>query len=372
MAIVGYSGLPGSGKSYGVVENVVLPALKKGRHIITNIPLKTGRLSDDFPDGRVTIFTNKDVQDNQKFFSLDEHPSGVIWIIDEAWRYWRSGQKSTNIPEHEKSFFTEHRHCVGEDGMTNEIVLVTQDLSQLCSFVRSLIEETFKATKMTAIGKSNYYKIAVYSGAVSGQRNGNAIRNLAPKKYSSDVYQYYKSHTKNKTDFAAGMEEKIDDRGNILKRPLFKIFIPFAVLVCFFSVRNVYSYFNPSDELELNSDNEKSAVVSSVQISKTDRISPDSSSHNIDPNDLQTLSELQRGWLPISDSWRIVGRINDSFMIWGERGSRVIPASRCGKLLSTAEDYCVIDNSLVTYFSYIQPEEPRSQRVDFDLDSSVL
>ena len=38
MSIVGYSGLPGSGKSYGVVENVVIPALEAGRHIITNIP----------------------------------------------------------------------------------------------------------------------------------------------------------------------------------------------------------------------------------------------------------------------------------------------------------------------------------------------
>ncbi|MBW4980748.1 hypothetical protein KZZ05_20960, partial [Marinobacter adhaerens] len=95
MSIVGYSGLPGSGKSYGVVENVVIPALEAGRHIITNIPLKLGRLSDDYPQGKVTIFDNKEAENDHTFFDLERHPAGVIWIIDEAWRFWKSGMKAT-------------------------------------------------------------------------------------------------------------------------------------------------------------------------------------------------------------------------------------------------------------------------------------
>ena len=360
MAIVGYSGLPGSGKSYGVVENVVIPALKNGRHIITNIPLKIGRLSDDFPKGKITLFTNKDVEENPNFFSLDEHPAGVIWIIDEAWRYWRSGQKSTNIPEHEKSFFTEHRHCVGEDGHTNEIVLVTQDLAQICSFVRSLIEETFKATKMTAIGQSKMYKIAVYAGAATGQKNGKALRNLAPKKYSQDVYQYYKSHTKNKTDFAAGMEEKVDDRGNILKSPLFRFGIPLAVLIMVFAVYRVMAYFDIDTEQAPSTPAKPAKTSSKTAIARTVRS--------------QSSFELESNWLPVSDSWRIVGRINDVLLIWGEHGTREIHSRNCAKMMKTGEDYCVIQNQLVTYYSYKQPDIEEEERfnVDFAAQDSAF
>jgi zona occludens toxin (predicted ATPase) len=223
MSIVGYSGLPGSGKSYGVVENVVIPALESGRHIITNIPLKTGRLSDDFPQGKVTIFDNRDAEGDPDFFSLEGHPAGVIWIIDEAWRFWKSGMKSVNIPQVQKEFFTEHRHMVGEDGRTNEIVLVTQDLQQLCAFVRDLVEETYRAVKLTAVGQKNRYRVDVYQGGVTGQKPGKPMRQLYGK-YKPEIYQYYKSHTRNKTDFAAGMEEKADDRANVLKHPL--VFLP--------------------------------------------------------------------------------------------------------------------------------------------------
>ena len=37
MAINAYTGLMGSGKSYEVVENVILPALAAGRRVVTNV-----------------------------------------------------------------------------------------------------------------------------------------------------------------------------------------------------------------------------------------------------------------------------------------------------------------------------------------------
>lgn len=53
MSLNGYFGKPGSGKSYSVVEYVVLPALKKGRHVVTNIPLE-GELLEQVFGGKVT------------------------------------------------------------------------------------------------------------------------------------------------------------------------------------------------------------------------------------------------------------------------------------------------------------------------------
>lgn len=372
MSIVGYSGLPGSGKSYGVVENVVIPALEAGRHIITNIPLKLGRLSDDYPKGQVTMFDNKEAEDDPGFFDLERHPAGVIWIIDEAWRFWKSGMKATNIPQCQKEFFTEHRHNVGPDGRTNEIVLVTQDLAQLCAFVRSLVEETYRAEKLSALGMKNSYKVQVFLGAATGQKPGKPMRTLQGT-YKPEIYQYYKSHTRNKTDFAAGMEEKADDRANIWKTPFFRIVMPLAIVIMGFSLYNVWAYFNP-DEAEdthaaqttetrqASTDTER--PVRTSQTLRTRRRTEAIEAHMQARAPQQVRFEIEPGWLPLSDTWRIVGKVNDVYWIWGEKGTRKIHSRLCATFLKTGEPYCVIQGKLVTYYSYHEPqrEERRTER----------
>ena len=353
MSIVGYSGLPGSGKSYGVVENVILPALESKRHIITNIPLKLGRLADDYPGSNVTIFDNKQAEDDPEFFSLDRHPSGVIWIVDEAWRFWKNGAKSVNMPQCQKEFFTEHRHAVGEDGRTNEIVLVTQDLSQLAMFVRQLIEETYRAVKLTAIGQNKKYRVDVYMGAATGQKPGKPMRQLYGS-YKPEIYQYYKSHTRNKTDFAAGMEEKADDRANIFKHPLIKVGIPAVLVIASWGVYNVYSYFDrgESDPLQAPAaeSSPSSSPVPGARTSGSYQLTslPARSNH-------QSAFEIEPGWLPLSDQWRIVGEVNGVYWIWGETGTRKIHSRNCARFTKTGEAYCVIQGKLVTYYSFREP-----------------
>lgn len=369
MSIVGYSGLPGSGKSYGVVENVIIPALQAGRHIITNIPLKTGRLSDDYPQGKITIFDNREAEDDPEFFSLENHPGGVIWIIDEAWRFWKSGMKSVNIPQNQKEFFTEHRHMVGKDGRTNEIVLVTQDLQQLCSFVRSLVEETYRAVKLTAVGQKNRYRVDVYQGGVTGQKPGKPMRQLYGK-YKPEIYQYYKSHTKNKTDFAAGMEEKADDRANVLKHPLIKFGIPAAFLVMAYGVYHVYSFFT-AHESEPASQQQSAPSNQQTQSRVQEQLRPAAQLRQAKHQgraEHQVAFEIEDNWLPVSDKWRIVGEVNGVYWIWGEGGTRKVHSRICARTQRTGEPYCVIGGKLVTYYSYREPDrepdEVRSRSYD--------
>lgn len=363
MSIVGYSGLPGSGKSYGVVENVIIPALESGRHIITNIPLKTGRLSDDFPQGKVTIFDNREAEDDPDFFSLDAHPGGVIWIIDEAWRFWKSGMKSVNIPQVQKEFFTEHRHMVGEDGRTNEIVLVTQDLQQLCAFVRDLVEETYRAVKLTAVGQKNRYRVDVYQGGVTGQKPGKPMRQLYGK-YKPEIYQYYKSHTRNKTDFAAGMEEKADDRANVLKHPLIKVGIPAALLVMGFGVYQAYSYFTrfSDDSQPVDAPQVQQSQPASQDLPGMSQPVESAPKRKISGRGLQQVRfEVEDDWLPLSDKWRIVGEVNGVYWIWGESGTRKIHSRICNRTLKTGEPYCVIGGKLVTYYSFREPNRESNE-----------
>ena len=365
MSIVGYSGLPGSGKSYGVVENVIIPALKNGRHVITNIPLKLGRFSDDFPQGKITTFTNSDAEEDPQFFDLERHPAGVIWVIDEAWRFWKSGMKSVNMPQCQKEFFTEHRHNVGPDGKTNEIVLVTQDLAQLAAFVRQLIEETYRAVKLTAIGSKTKYRIDVYLGAATGQNPGKPMRQLYGS-YKPEIYQYYRSHTRNKTDFAAGMEEKADDRGNVLKHPLIKLGIPVCIGIAVFSSFKVAAYFDKGEDPDADqvqaanqgetvyqSSTQGGAVLQPIPY-------PDSQSrYQVNAQADQLKFEIQKDWLPLSDEWRLVGSFNDLYLIYGESGMRKIHSRNCARFKKTGESYCVINGKLVTEWSYQAPSDNR-------------
>jgi len=222
-----YVGLPGSGKSYGVVENVIIPALRKGRALWTNIPLVMDEIYNDFPKADVTSFTVDDIKSNEKWFS-EVLPKGVVLVIDEVWDLWPCGLKVTNMVEGHKEILAKHRHMV-LNGNTTEIVLVTQNLNQICSFARELIDTTFMAKKMSSIGFSKAYRIDVYTGAVTGQRPPeHLLMRQIPGKYRKKVYKYYVSHTQ--SDDGAGDETRSDSRASVLKgSAVFFIVAPFIL-----------------------------------------------------------------------------------------------------------------------------------------------
>ncbi len=367
MSVVAYVGRPGSGKSYGVVENVIIPCLKSGRTVVTNIPLKTGYLTDDYPEGKIVQFEPSEPLDNAGFWDHDRF-AGAVWIIDECWRYWASGTTAKNIPNDEKQFFTEHRHCVGPDGKTAEIVLVTQSLSQIAAFVRDLVEETYRATKLSAVGASKRFRIDVFTGPQKMLDGGNPHRQLLGK-YKDDVFKYYVSHTNNKTDFAAGAEEIIDDRGNIWKSPMIRYGMPLAVVFIVFSLYNFYGYLN-----RFSGDDTKPAPV---KVGPSEKPLSMPLQKPVKPSDRKTLqyvqtlermknAEIMPEYLPLSETYRIVGMINDAYMIWSKLGTFTVKALACDFLQITKEPYCVINQQLVTWNSGEIPisEEPREYFTD--------
>ncbi|MFS2127449.1 zonular occludens toxin domain-containing protein, partial [Pseudomonas sp. Pseusp97] len=138
MPIDAYVGKPGHGKSFGVVKHVIIPSLKQGRHVVTNIPLMVDDLLTDFggfisqlPDD---WYSRPDL--------ADLCPPGCVLVLDELWRRWPSGLKATNVPHADKALLAEHRHRVDQKGKSMRIILVTQDLQQLAAFALTLIEQT--------------------------------------------------------------------------------------------------------------------------------------------------------------------------------------------------------------------------------------
>lgn len=260
MAISAYVGLMGSGKSYNAVKNVLIPAWKQQRKTYTNIPLDIELIEQHFGVTPVQ-FTIEEIQEDETWF--DQVENGSVVVLDECWELWPAGTKSTNIRLDQKDFLTKHRHKVGENGKIVEPVFVTQDLSQLASFVRNLVNTTYHHVKQDQIGVNNRYRVDVYSGAVTGQKPPvkRRIREFYGK-YESDTFIYYKSQTQSKSDLH-GDEQSTDKRNNILKSPMmiFYAVFPFVVLafVIFYGLPALKNFFGGGDDMQqpINNDIEK-------------------------------------------------------------------------------------------------------------------
>jgi zona occludens toxin len=246
MAIVAYVGLPGHGKSYGIVENVIIPALKRKRVVFTNIPMNDEVCLNEL--GMCVIpFHIDDLIKNPNWFK-DVFQAGSIFVIDELWRLWPSGLKATAVREGDKEFLAEHRHLVGSNNFSTEIYFLTQDLSQIAMFARSLVETTYRMVKRSNIGLDSRFRVDIYSGAVTGSKPpaSKRERELHGGKFKKEIYRFYKSHTKSETG-EAGDESKTDTRANGLKKLSLKLGFVVVIVCCialyfgFGKVKNQYA-----------------------------------------------------------------------------------------------------------------------------------
>lgn len=250
--ITAYVGLPGSGKSYGVVENVIVPALSAKREVWTNIPCHAEALVA-LTGSTVTQFDIADVEADNRWF-LDVLPKGAICILDEAWRLWPSGLKANKVDACHKEYMAEIRHLVNDAGFSSQLVIVTQDLQQLASFSRTLIETTFRVVKLKAIGTDKRYRVDAYDGAVTGSNppKNRLIRQVFGK-YRPEIYALYKSHTKSDSG-QAGIETSIDKRATIFGNLTFKA-LPFVFLAgvafLWFAIGQLKQTYHMGDDPEV-------------------------------------------------------------------------------------------------------------------------
>lgn len=219
MPFSAYVGKPGSGKSHGVVEFVVLPALESGRTVVTNLALHFDKVREGFPAATVVKLDLDSILRNPPLI-FEVAPPGCVLVIDEAWKVLPAGQSPKDVPAAFKQILAEHRHRVDEQGNSMQVVICTQDLSQIGKFARVLIDETFRMTKLTSLGSSSRYRVDVYSGCAEGENPPpkKRVREMLSK-YKPEVWQWYQSHTMRQGDGSGANEAKIDSRGVVWKSP---------------------------------------------------------------------------------------------------------------------------------------------------------
>lgn len=274
MAINAYTGLMGSGKSYEVVENVILPALLVGRRVVTNVANlqqddifaylveKFGADLDKL--GQIVQVVNDDIE-KPDFFPEEVKagevalPSivlpGDLVVIDECWRWWAAGARIT--PAH-MTFFRMHRHFVNpETKATCDMVLVVQDISDLDRKLKVVVENTYRMSKHKALGSTKRYRVDIFTSYKTTRAPYRSLQ----RKYNKEIFALYQSYSQGGE--AGGKEVAIDGRANIFKGALFRIVLPFFLLVFVLCIWWLWRFFNPAPKVDVKPG---AAVIQSVSV----------------------------------------------------------------------------------------------------------
>lgn len=241
MAVSLYCGTPGSGKSYEVVAFVILPALAKGRRVVTNIAGFDEFAARDYlmqkdkvaPSqiGSIVLVDDDEVT-KPGFFPVIGRDNetvvkgGDLVVIDEAWKFWGA---DSAVGDEALEFFRKHRHLThDETGVSCDLVVIAQEPSSLHRKVRGVVELSFKAKKLKSLGLNGSYTVHMWEGP--NQRR-KAI-SIQTRRYNKAIFPLYSSYSG--SNGVAGCEMVVDDRQNVFKRPSFWL-ISVVVVVLFVS-----------------------------------------------------------------------------------------------------------------------------------------
>lgn len=186
-------GRPGGGKSYEAVVYHILPAIRKGRKVVTNLPLNIDHFVKVFGDevrGLIKLIDSElsDYGNVNRPFSQPEHYQddwknddgvGVLVVVDEAHMVLPTGRAPVEVLE----FLSLHRHY-GID-----VTLITQSDRKLHKDVRDMVQLVYRCSKNTALGSDKTYTQKVQDGC-----RGEVV-NTNQRRYKDTYFPFYTSHT---------------------------------------------------------------------------------------------------------------------------------------------------------------------------------
>jgi zona occludens toxin len=250
MPINVYTGLMGSGKSYECVSSVIIPAIKAGRRVVTNV--------DGIDSDSIRAYCHEEFQieleklgevvhcKNEDVPKPDFLPHGTevdtfckagdLICIDEAWRFW--GGDCKLLQEH-KVFFREHRHYVHEATKVScDLVLMVQDIGDLTRSLKVVVELSFRTTKLKSLGFNKSYRVEMWEGWKQLHKSRLSVEN---KKYKNVIFPLYSSYLG-----GTGKELQVDKRQNLLSSPKYWILAFLTILLMGGGVYWVTRFFSAS------------------------------------------------------------------------------------------------------------------------------
>lgn len=225
-----YVGPPRSGKTFEAVANVIVPALRDGRRVVSNISglnedqlaLYTGR--DDLELVQVTDDQLRDIA----IYPTREGPGTIIrggdlLVVDEAHNVFPAvGSKS--LDPGFLMFFRTHGQMVDERGIALDIVFISQAINDIHVGIRRACEFVFNIRNLRMFGASKRYKVLTYMGWRMSEKE---FLKSEFKKYDPAIYKLYQS-------FAGGVDgvlAVVDSKQRVFTKG--KLLFMLAMLVLF-------------------------------------------------------------------------------------------------------------------------------------------
>lgn len=213
--INGLEGIPGSGKSYEAVAHHVLPALRAGRKVITNLPLDVERFAAIDPAFRDLIEVRtmpapvrgvwgaSDAATEPAFrLSGEPRPAGEdVAVFGHVWDYWTDWRADDgrgplfvidecHVPlptigtsKEVIEWFKLHRH------FNVDVLLLTQSFRDTAQPIARLLGMLIRCRKADVLGKADHYIRKVHGG----YRGAEIQREQ--RKYRPEFFSLYRSHT---------------------------------------------------------------------------------------------------------------------------------------------------------------------------------
>lgn len=247
--LVGLCGPMGSGKSYEAMAEHVLPALKKGQKVATNIKgikeekkLKwtaelTGRSVEELkelivevPETKEELFKPGVFPDALDWEKESVIPKGSLVVLDECATVF-----DTKPPEHVMRYITQQRHGVDEKGNTGRMVIISQS-PQIHHSVRKLMSAVYLFSKFSMLAPlmkvlrplklGADYRAEVYTD-MSKTIGRSKPDNMLSRRYDPKVFGSYMS-----VDADTFKAMGLDKRTTILGNKFVMVWIPvFMVLM---------------------------------------------------------------------------------------------------------------------------------------------
>lgn len=220
MAIKIHHGPNGSYKTSGAIQDDLIPAIKQGRYIITNIRgLSRERVFQVFPETpsslEVVNLDLEDLDDLEKMRTFPQWaPRGAFIIFDEAQliflKSWREADlkkfdfpggpaaaKAADRPMNWLDGWTRHRHW------NWDIILTTPNIGYIRDDIRLTSEKAYLHSNLAVIGIKGRYKESQHAGTENKPPANGTIVEI--KKIRQETFRLYDSTaTGTVTDTIAG------------------------------------------------------------------------------------------------------------------------------------------------------------------------
>ncbi|WP_323994173.1 zonular occludens toxin family protein [Aeromonas hydrophila] len=223
MSIKIHHGAPDSYKSSGAIHTDVIPAIKAGRHIVTNVRGFTAErckevLGKEVPDEFQVTYIETESQEGRDHLARFYHwaPKGVFFLVDEVQRIfppsWRQSDldqldypggpdvaKEDGRPETIDVAFDMHRHH------NWDFVFTTPNIKKVHQVIRAAAETAIRHTNMAILGIGGRYKTVLHLSDNSGTSMNDVLQAKPFNKVPKYVFKLYDSTTTGKvSDTIAG------------------------------------------------------------------------------------------------------------------------------------------------------------------------